>query len=142
MFVAAISEYDQKLYEDEKENRLFEAINVFDNIINTAVFKQSTVILFLNKMDLFQDKLLGNSTLKNKPVPLTTCFQDYTGPGTFEDAAKYIEEQFMVCNKDRRMIFPHLTCATDTTNVSRVFEACKLTILAQNLKKLGLDGNV
>jgi hypothetical protein len=32
MFVAAISEYDQMLYEDEKENRMHETLKVFDNM--------------------------------------------------------------------------------------------------------------
>jgi len=134
IFVAAISEYDQRLYEDEKENRLMESIHVFDNITNNRYFQSSTMILFLNKIDLFMDKI--------QRVHLRTCFADYEmppGDNAFEHGSNYIKEQFMAVNKDdNRLIFPHLTCATDTTNVSKVFEACKLTILSKNLQKLGL----
>jgi len=56
IFVAAVSEYDQSLYEDEKENRLIESIRVFDNITNNRYFQNSTIILFMNKIDLFAEK--------------------------------------------------------------------------------------
>jgi len=132
IFVAAISEYDQKLYEDEKENRLMESIHVFDNITNNRYFQSSTMILFLNKKDLFEEKITR--------VPLSTCFPEYDGDNSYDHACNFIKEQFMAVNKDdNRLIFPHLTCATDTTNVSKVFEACKLTILSKNLQKLGLQ---
>jgi len=131
IFVAAVSEYDQMLYEDEKENRVHESIKVFDNIVNNKYFQQSTIILFMNKIDLFEDKI--------KKVSLKVCFPDYDGDNSFKDACEYIKMRFMDVNTDEnRLIFPHLTCATDTTNVSKVFDACKLTILNKNLQKLGL----
>jgi len=131
IFVAAISEYDQQLYEDEKENRLHESIRVFDNIINNKYFANSTIILFMNKIDLFEDKV--------RRVPLKVCFPEYSGDNSYNDAAEYIKSKFLEVNKDEnRLIFPHLTCATDTTNVAKVFEACKLTILSKNLQRLGL----
>jgi len=132
IFMAAISEYDQTLYEDEKENRVHESIKVFESITNNKYFAQSTVILFLNKIDLFQDKL--------SKVNIKCCFPEYDGDNSFSDASEYIKARFLEVNQDsNRLIFPHLTCATDTTNVSKVFEACKLTILSQNLQKLGLS---
>jgi hypothetical protein len=35
LFVAAISEYDQLLYEDDKTNRMVEALNLFEEICNS-----------------------------------------------------------------------------------------------------------
>jgi guanine nucleotide-binding protein G(i) subunit alpha len=35
VFVAALSEYDQVLFEDETQNRMDEAIQLFDQIINS-----------------------------------------------------------------------------------------------------------
>jgi len=130
IFVAAISEYDQFLYEDEKENRLLEALTVFENICNNKYFSKTALILFLNKMDLFKMKLPN--------VPLNTLFPEYGGDNTFEDAAEYIKQQFLGVNRQPRDIFTHLTCATDTSNVQMVFDACKRVILKQNLQKLGL----
>jgi len=131
IFVTAIQEYDQVLYEDEKENRLHESIRVFDDIINNKYFQRSTIILFMNKIDLFEDKI--------KTVSLSVCFPEYSGENSLAEAAKFIEERFVEVNEDKkRMIFPHLTCATDTQNVQKVFDACKVTILANNLQRLGL----
>lgn len=63
LFLVAISEYDQSLYEDETVGRMSEALTVFDSIVNSRWFSNSTVILFMNKMDLFEAKL-GKSPLR------------------------------------------------------------------------------
>jgi len=130
IFVAAISEFDQVLYEDEKENRMHEAIRVFDNICNNRYFEETAMILFLNKEDLFREKI--------KRVHLSVCFEDFTGENTFEATSAYIKDRFMEVNKGQKMIFPHFTTATDTRNIQRVFEACKLIILKGNLVKIGI----
>jgi GTPase SAR1 family protein len=130
IFVAAISEYDQTLYEDEKENRLHEAIRVFDNICNNKYFEETAMILFLNKEDLFREKI--------KHTHLSVCFEDYQGENTWEATSAFIKERFLEVNKGAKMIFPHFTTATDTRNIQRVFEACKLVILKGNLERLGL----
>ena len=57
LFVAAISEYDQVLYEDENTNRITEALNLFEEISNSRWFRETSMILFLNKRDLFMDKI-------------------------------------------------------------------------------------
>lgn len=133
MFVAAISEYDQTLYEDEKKNRMVESLEVFNKIINEKTFQNSTILLFLNKTDLFADKL--------KKAHLRNTFPEYKGDNSFEDAAGFIERQYLKQQNDpnsSRTIYSHFTCATDTTNVEKVFVACKQTILQQNLRRLGL----
>ena len=57
MYLAAISEYDQFLAEDEEQNRLEESLNLFNTIIHYPWFLTSPVILFLNKTDLLKQKL-------------------------------------------------------------------------------------
>ncbi len=71
IFCVAMSEYDLKLYEDETVNRMHESIMLFDEICNCQWFNDTAVILFLNKSDLFKDKI--------KTVDLSVCFPDYTG---------------------------------------------------------------
>lgn len=56
IFLVAISEYDQTLYEDSDINRMNEAAGLFESISNSRWFAQSSVILFLNKTDLFKGK--------------------------------------------------------------------------------------
>jgi len=128
IFVTAISEYDQVLYEDEKKNRLLESVEVFENVCNNKFFANTTMILFLNKIDLFEDKL--------KRVPLDKWLADYKGDGSYRDAAKFVESRFMARNTTTKPVYAHLTCDTDTTNVEKVFEACKAAILKGSVDEM------
>ena len=49
IFVAAMNEYDQVLYEDATQNRMNEAVILFDEICNSQFFTRTSMILFLNK---------------------------------------------------------------------------------------------
>jgi guanine nucleotide-binding protein G(i) subunit alpha len=73
IFFASLSEYDQKLSEEETTNRMSEALKLFKDIANYKSFveKEVAIILFLNKKDLFEKKL--------QKVPLNVYFKDYTG---------------------------------------------------------------
>ena len=43
VFVAALSEYDQVLYEDESQNRMDEALSLFDQICNSKWFASTSM---------------------------------------------------------------------------------------------------
>ncbi|CAE7843470.1 unnamed protein product [Symbiodinium microadriaticum] len=134
IFVAALSEYDQKLFEDATANRMVEALDLFDEIINNAFFRKSSIILFLNKRDLFEMKI------KTTPISDTAFFADYSGPpGDYDSGVEYFLKKFMARNKSGadHQIYHHVTCATDTKNVRVVFDACKDIILRENLKNSG-----
>lgn len=75
LFVAALSEYDMVLFEDETTNRMDEALNLFDEIANSRWFKKTSMILMLNKRDLFAEKILK--------VPLTVWDPEYSKFFTF-----------------------------------------------------------
>jgi hypothetical protein len=131
IFVAAISEYDQKLFEDASTNRMIEALDLFEDICNNAFFVKSSLILFLNKRDLFEEKM--------KTKNIRDYFTDFDGPDQdYEAGCKYFVGKFMAKNKTPdRTIYHHITCATDTRNVKVVFDACKDIILRENLKQSG-----
>ena len=48
-----------------------ESLKLFDSICNNKWFGDTSIILFLNKKDLFEEKILRSS--------LTICFPEYTG---------------------------------------------------------------
>ena len=54
-----------------------EALRLFGSILNNRWFANTSLILFLNKKDLFEQKLREN--------PITVCFHDYTGEGKWEE---------------------------------------------------------
>jgi GTPase SAR1 family protein len=133
IFVAALSEYDQALYEDASTNRMIEAINLFDEIVNNRFFISSAMILFLNKKDLFELKI---QKIDPKSVEL---FSDFPGGlGDYDKGVEYFLGKFIEMNRQpEKEIYHHVTCATDSENVSVVFNACKEIILKQNIKGSG-----
>jgi len=133
IFVASLSEFDQVLFEDETTNRMVEAINLFDEICNSRWFVNTSMILFLNKMDLFRDKIL------KVQIGEVDDFADYSGkPNNYEDGVSFFLEKFLGVNKKPdREVFHHVTCATDTSNIQFVFNTCKEIILQQNLNDSG-----
>jgi hypothetical protein len=56
-----------------------------------------------------------------------------------EAAQKHTLEKFLKVRRDgdKRQIYHHITCATDTQNVQVVFNACKDIILRSNLVESG-----
>lgn len=72
IFVAALSGYDMKLFEDADTNRIHEALTLFDAICNNKFFINTSMILFLNKTDLFAEEL--------RRFPLRHYFPPMPGP--------------------------------------------------------------
>lgn len=132
IFCVALSAYDLVLAEDEEMNRMVESMKLFDSICNSKWFVSTSIILFLNKKDLFEEKIARS--------PLTICFPEYAGPNTYTDASHYIRAKFENLNKrkDQKEIYTHFTCATDTTNIQFVFDAVTDVIIKNNLKDCGL----
>jgi len=133
IFVASLNSYDQVLYEDETSNGMFEALNLFEDTINMDYFKNVDVILFLNKSDLFREKI--------KKTPLTVFFADYKGSQEFDECVSFIEEEFRLRVKDvDKDLYCHVTCATDTSNVQFTFNAVKNIIIRKGLSDAGIMG--
>ena len=129
LFVAALSGYDMTLIEDGTTNRMEESLNLFQAICVNKFFNNSTIILFLNKFDLFTEKI------NNTNHHLRLYFPHYNGPDHDVSAAKeFIQEKFLACNLNKgRGIYVHCTTATDTSNIKVVFEIVLKKVTAQNL---------
>jgi G-protein alpha subunit. len=137
IFVAALSEYDQVLFEDTSTNRMVEAIQLFDEICNNKYFMKSNMILFLNKKDLFEEKIVSvhigdQEAFRDFSMPLGS--DEYYEKGVDYFLGKFISKN---TNPDRQ-IYHHVTCATDSKNVEVVFDSCKDIILRGNLEDAGL----
>ncbi|XP_070558133.1 guanine nucleotide-binding protein G(i) subunit alpha-3-like [Ptychodera flava] len=127
IFCVALSEYDLVLAEDEEMNRMHESRKLFESTLNSGWFEDTSFILFLNKKDIFEEKI-GRSSL-------TICFPEYTGPNTYDDASEFIQAKFEECNlKPDREIYTHFTCATDTKNIEHVFNDVTDIIIRSSLK--------
>lgn len=71
MWIASLSEYDQTLAEAPDQNRLTESLTLFEQILHQKWFVETPVILFLNKHDLFKEKI--------EAVDLGLFHASYTG---------------------------------------------------------------
>lgn len=130
IFCVALSEYDQTLLEEKLQNRLEESLVLFDSVVNLRWFARTSIVLFLNKIDVFAEKLAHS--------PLENYFPDYTGGNDLGKAAKYILWRFKQVNRSNLTIYPHVTQATDTHNIQVVFAAVQETILSNSLKDSGI----
>jgi guanine nucleotide-binding protein G(i) subunit alpha len=130
IFCVALSEYDQVLLEEISQNRMMESLLLFDSVVNSRWFMRTSIILFLNKVDIFKQKLSRS--------PLGNYFPDYSGGNDVNKAAKYLLWRFNQVNRAHLNLYPHLTQATDTSNIRLVFAAVKETILNNALKDSGI----
>lgn len=81
IYVSAINEYDEVLFEQTDMNRMQESLNLFEEMVNHDEFMDSGMILFLNKSDLFKRKLKQFPIAYIDPKdPTKNRWEDYTGP--------------------------------------------------------------
>lgn len=107
-----------------------EALTLFDSICNSRWFVKTSIvrfdrliphqplmfsscfqILFLNKIDLFMEKLPRS--------PLGDYFPDYSGGDNYDAACDYLLQRFVSLNQSAatKQIYAHYTCATDTQQI-------------------------
>merc|ERR1719245_52471 len=133
IFVVSLSCYDELTFEDD-DNAMVVSIAVFDEQVNSEWFADIPFILFLNKSDLYNEKIL------NVPIKVAPCFSDYSGPTADAQASlTYIKEVFNTTNKNQaRSIFTHVTNATNKDQIEKVFNDVQTMIINWSLERAGL----
>ncbi|KAJ3427181.1 guanine nucleotide-binding protein g(o) subunit alpha [Anaeramoeba flamelloides] len=129
IFVASLSGYNEVLFEDRNVRKINEALLLFDEICNSRWFIDTSIILFLNKIDLFEEKM--------KHADLNVCFKGYNGGCNFENGLKFIQNEFEKLYKKDNPIFTHTTCAIDTENIKHIFEVIKNIVISNHSKDMG-----
>ena len=85
IFIAALSDYDLFLFEDPTVNRMRESIRLFGSIANNRWFIAASMILFLNKSDIYTQKLQKGAT------SIAVCFPTFEGnPLDYEETTTFI----------------------------------------------------
>ena len=139
-----------------------EALRLFNSILNNKWFLDTSVILFLNKKDLFERKIrerplpdvfpdFRGKFLLWRPLPNKCMFEKCSlsfslslslslGNNTYQDGINFIRDKFVRLNKNpgRKTVYTHVTCATDTSNIQFVFESVTDIIIAEHLRETGL----
>jgi hypothetical protein len=159
LFVTSLSDYDLFLSKEELKsskldynsevNRMHDSLELFRTLINwkkknyirtadnntivkeTLLFQRVSIILFLNKEDLFEEKFPHSS--------LSVCFKDYdeANKSSFE-AKNFIAKKFLECDSSKRDIYYHFTYALDRNNIETVVISVKDKILKYMLESMRL----
>lgn len=152
LFLVALSGYDQCIIEEKTTNQMSDAMSIWGNICTMEWFKNCHFILFLNKEDLFSEKLESS--------PIRRYFPDYSGGSTDVEAAKdYFKRRFLrIAQKgthqllqecesstrpnktdntflSKRTVYPHFTTAVDISLIQRVMESVSHIILQSALQE-------
>jgi len=151
MYVAALNDFDRFLEEDARQNALAESMAVFHEMYDSPHLHNVTFFLFLNKIDLFMEKL------PRVPVNSVDCFRDFKGPpGDVRAALRYFMFRFMGSPGRReagpatdspgasgggggehpcpRRMYSHVTCAIDSSAIQEVFVECQRMILLKQMQ--------
>mmetsp|Transcript_11549 Transcript_11549/g.13263 ORF Transcript_11549/g.13263 Transcript_11549/m.13263 type:complete len:382 (-) Transcript_11549:108-1253(-) len=156
IFVAAISEYDQVLFEDNTVNRQEEAVLLFRKTLCEKWFQKVPFILFLNKKDLFREKLARipfridegdrkrNTDYEGAVIDPNVKYSidetDAAFEEIYEDTCDYLQllyEKQKAYRENPLKIYTYIINSTDTENTGRVMNACKDIILQENLLRGG-----
>ena len=99
-------------------------------------FKKSSLILFLNKKDLFEEKITQPDNRFRE------LFPDFEGPDFHPESARdFILSKFVELLPEKRRkksFYQHFTCATDTQNVKTIFKVVRNRILQDHMKDIGI----
>ncbi|KAJ8293808.1 Guanine nucleotide-binding protein alpha-2 subunit [Rhodotorula toruloides] len=127
LFLASLAGYDQVLIEDRDSNQMQEALMLFDSICNSQWFVRTSMILFLNKQDVFKER--------TSVSPISAFFPDYTGPDLdYHAGQEYFKARFTRLNRSSsKEVYTHFTTAIDTSLVKVVMTSVYDIILNNNL---------
>ncbi|KAG8834075.1 hypothetical protein FRC18_002652 [Serendipita sp. 400] len=125
LFLVSLNGYDMSLSEDRDANQMQDAMAIWDSICHSQWFRTTSIILFLNKLDLFSEKILHSD--------IKAVFPDFDGkPKDVMEGREYFRKRFLrLAQKSSRTrereIYVHFTNATDTALLRVVMAAVEDT---------------
>jgi signal recognition particle receptor subunit beta len=130
LFLVSLSGYDCCLVEDKDSNQMQESLMLFDSICNSKWFLRTSMILFLNKVDIFRTKIMTSS--------IKQYFPDYEGDDQdFNAARTFFKTRFTRLNRSKsKEIYPSFTNATDTKLLKIVMASVTDIILTNSLREM------
>jgi len=152
IYFAALDEYNMESSEEPGKTKMEVSMRVFAEIMKDVENFNKCSILFMNKIDLFRDKITsekGFNEYKEKFPDFEDFLNDeYVRPENLEEdedecfdaALTYIEMKFkelaLPPNNTNLVVFK--TCAIHTNEVESVFNAMKDHIFLQRMSKSGI----
>eukprot|EP01128_Nolandella_sp_AFSM9_P003342 TRINITY_DN142_c0_g1_i2.p1 TRINITY_DN142_c0_g1~~TRINITY_DN142_c0_g1_i2.p1 ORF type:complete len:369 (+),score=122.00 TRINITY_DN142_c0_g1_i2:278-1384(+) len=132
LYFTSLPDWDVPIMVDSKKTKMEESIEIWESVVNTEAFSDAIIILFLNKVDLFDEKI--------KKINLKDTFPDYEGGSDPKEAHKLIRREFAEVLPDgpaKESLQVHVTCALDTEQIRTVFNAMRGAMTERMLSKIG-----
>lgn len=128
VFIVPLSEYDaEPSSTGGSQQGLRDSIAVFESVITSDRFLGiKTIVLLLNKIDLFRKKL--------QDVPIHKFWPEFNGPqGHIDAATRFFTDKFCARQRqdDTRMIHVYNSDATDTENSRVVLQSIEALLLSR-----------
>jgi guanine nucleotide-binding protein subunit alpha len=93
-------------------NGMVEALVLWESVANSNWFAKSSMILFLNKADVFSAKI------RDPQQQIHSTFPDYNGkPGNYQDGVHYFKKRFEGLSKGQKEVYVHVTTAVRTFKI-------------------------
>jgi GTPase SAR1 family protein len=120
VYVVAISDFDQTCYEDSTTNRMQESLLLFHETTRSPWFKNSSIIIVFNKIDLFREKV--------RKSDIREAFPEYGGGRDYANAIEFITKKFtsQLEEKTADIIY---TTATDKESIISGWEKMKELVI-------------
>jgi len=143
LYCSSLTEYDLALREDPRYNRLEDSRALFGEVCHQNAFTGRAIIFFLNKIDLFREKL-PKSPLQNYQPGYRPPPDDISEnlDAHVSAAGEYIKQLFMTTintsNRELSSVFVHITCALDTRQVEVIIGAVRKSLLDELLRECNI----
>jgi len=106
-------------------------MKLFEEICNSKWFGEVDIILFLNKYDLFKEKI--------RTVDMKKAFPDYDGGLDLKKAREFLKNKYLSLNhNENKKIYNHITTATNTENIKNVFKDVTSIVISKSISLSGL----
>lgn len=136
IFLAPISCFDEKLAEDRRVNRLEDSYLLWKSVCSCKLLARTQMILFLNKCDLLQAKLMRGVRVRDSVPSFGERRNDLA------TVTKYFQQHFKEISKQYspvpRTFYVHLTSVVDTRATAVTLGAVEESILRNHLRRADL----
>lgn len=138
LFFVSLANYNEVLYEDHTTVRLVDSLRLWRDTVNNKTFRNTLVVLFMNKFDIFQEKYLTLEkpivpTFAYKPKP--PKFTDEDGDQQCSKAVNWFKKLYrtQVPDKKQQEVRIHVTSAFDDMNLTDVLQS-SLTFVSSRVQ--------
>lgn len=103
-----------------------DSLRTFETLTKEESLRTKPIMLFLNKVDIFMQKLVE--------IPISKYFSDYDGGSNYSKACEYFAQRFRKLDHRRGgMLYLFLTDSTNIDSFTKTLRYLRSTILTKNL---------